>query len=294
MGSNIPTDVSAFIPLEFKFLTEQMIRKAEEELGETEKRRKECLEEFKNMIKREKNLNANTCDEFLLIFLRGKKFRLEAAFKVLKKYYLNRKTYSSLYQKFSPEHCREALLANFLNFLPLRTPEGESVWVPRIGSWDTKIFTPEEITRVGLICLEMEMKNPVTQICGMVVLLDLKGFSCSHMFQITSTSLMCFMNTVQDGLPLRLTALHVINNPSIFGAVFKTVKPLLNAKIKKRVYFHGNDLSSLHQFLPKEMLPEEFGGTQGPFGNARFYQSLLDNEEEYKKCQQYGYGVVRM
>ncbi|XP_035225599.1 alpha-tocopherol transfer protein-like isoform X2 [Stegodyphus dumicola] len=257
MGSNIPTDVSAFIPLEFKFLTEQMIRKAEEELGETEKRRKECLEEFKNMIKREKNLNANTCDEFLLIFLRGKKFRLEAAFKVLKKYYLNRKTYSSLYQKFSPEHCREALLANFLNFLPLRTPEGESVWVPRIGSWDTKIFTPEEITRVGLICLEMEMKNPVTQICGMVVLLDLKGFSCSHMFQITSTSLMCFMNTVQ-------------------------------------VYFHGNDLSSLHQFLPKEMLPEEFGGTQGPFGNARFYQSLLDNEEEYKKCQQYGYGVVRM
>ncbi|XP_035225600.1 alpha-tocopherol transfer protein-like isoform X3 [Stegodyphus dumicola] len=213
MGSNIPTDVSAFIPLEFKFLTEQMIRKAEEELGETEKRRKECLEEFKNMIK---------------------------------------------------------------------------------SSWDTKIFTPEEITRVGLICLEMEMKNPVTQICGMVVLLDLKGFSCSHMFQITSTSLMCFMNTVQDGLPLRLTALHVINNPSIFGAVFKTVKPLLNAKIKKRVYFHGNDLSSLHQFLPKEMLPEEFGGTQGPFGNARFYQSLLDNEEEYKKCQQYGYGVVRM
>ncbi|XP_035225587.1 alpha-tocopherol transfer protein-like [Stegodyphus dumicola] len=292
-SSTLPDD-SAFFPLELNILTEKMIHKAKDELGETKQKREECLEEFKKMIRKEKNLNANTCNEFLLIFLRAKKFRLDAAFKVLKKYYLNRKTYLSLYEKFSPEHCREVLQANFLNFLPLRSPEGASVWVPRIGSWDTKMFTPEEITRTGLVCLEKEIKNPVTQVCGMVVLIDLKGFSWSHMSQITLKSLKCFIDTVQDGLPVRHKAMHIINNPSIFGTIFNTVKPFLSEKIKKRVYFYGDGLSSLHQFLPPEMLPEEFGGTQGPFGNERFYQSLLDSEEEYKKCQQYGYDAVKM
>ncbi|XP_035214776.1 alpha-tocopherol transfer protein-like isoform X4 [Stegodyphus dumicola] len=209
---------SQFMPLENTILNEIIIRKAEEELGETEQKRKVCLQELKIMIEEEKDLNADISEEFLLGFLRVRKFSVDAAFKLLKKYYLNRQIYPNVYRNFTPKHCHKILKANFLNFLPLRSPEGAAVWVPRLGIWDTDIFSPEEVTKFGLLCAEKEMRNPITQI-----------------------------------------------------------------------YFHGDNLSSLHQFLPPQMLPEEFGGTQGSFENEQFYECLLANEEEFQQYQKFGY-----
>ncbi|XP_035214775.1 alpha-tocopherol transfer protein-like isoform X3 [Stegodyphus dumicola] len=243
---------SQFMPLENTILNEIIIRKAEEELGETEQKRKVCLQELKIMIEEEKDLNADISEEFLLGFLRVRKFSVDAAFKLLKKYYLNRQIYPNVYRNFTPKHCHKILKANFLNFLPLRSPEGAAVWVPRLGIWDTDIFSPEEVTKFGLLCAEKEMRNPITQVCGLITLADMKGFSWSHFFQITIPKIKCFVDTVQ-------------------------------------IYFHGDNLSSLHQFLPPQMLPEEFGGTQGSFENEQFYECLLANEEEFQQYQKFGY-----
>ncbi|XP_035214774.1 alpha-tocopherol transfer protein-like isoform X2 [Stegodyphus dumicola] len=246
---------SQFMPLENTILNEIIIRKAEEELGETEQKRKVCLQELKIMIEEEKDLNADISEEFLLGFLRVRKFSVDAAFKLLKKYYLNRQIYPNVYRNFTPKHCHKILKANFLNFLPLRSPEGAAVWVPRLGIWDTDIFSPEEVTKFGLLCAEKEMRNPITQ----------------------------------DGIPVRNKAVHVINNPGIFSILFDIMKPFLSKKLRNRIYFHGDNLSSLHQFLPPQMLPEEFGGTQGSFENEQFYECLLANEEEFQQYQKFGY-----
>ncbi|KFM57149.1 Alpha-tocopherol transfer protein-like protein, partial [Stegodyphus mimosarum] len=293
MESRFLNKDSSFIPFESTVLTENIIHKAEEELGETEQKRKGYLQEFKNLIKKEKNLNADISDDFLLAFLRVKKFRLDAAFKLLKNYYSNRLIYPSLYQNFTPSHCHKILKANFMNYLPLRTPEGVAVWAPRLGSWNTSVFSSEEVTRFGLICLEKEMTNPITQVCGQITLADMKGFSWSHIFQVTIHDIKCFVNTVQDGMPIRHKAMHVINNPSIFGIIFGILKPLLSKKLKSRIHLHGDNLNSLHQFIPPDILPEEFGGTQGTFGNEDFYQRLLASEEEFKERQKYGYHVIK-
>ncbi|KFM67270.1 Alpha-tocopherol transfer protein-like protein, partial [Stegodyphus mimosarum] len=280
---------SQFMPLENTILNEIVVRKAEEELGETEEKREECLQEFKRMIEEETDLNADISDEFLLGFLRVRKFNVDAAFKLLKKYYLNRQIYPNVYRNFTPKHCHKILKANFLNFLPLRSPEGAAVWVPRLGIWDTDIFSAEEVTRFGLLCAEKEMRNPITQVCGLITLADMKGFSWSHFFQITIPKIKCFVDTVQDGIPVRNKAMHVINNPAIFSILFDIMKPFLSKKLRNRIYFHGDNLSSLHQFLPPEMLPEEFGGTQGSFTNEQFYQRLLASEEEFQQYQKFGY-----
>lgn len=58
-----------------------------------------------------------------------------------------------------------------------------------------------------------------------------------------------------------------------------------------QIFFHGYDLSSLHKHVPPSILPEELGGTQGPFMNEQFYNSVLENEEQFLEDQKYGYGV---
>lgn len=53
-----------------------------------------------------------------------------------------------------------------------------------------------------------------------------------------------------------------MNVSPIIDTIIGWVKPFLKEKIKNRIYVHS-DLTSLHQYLPKEVLPEEYGGTAG-------------------------------
>lgn len=78
-------------------------------------------------------MSANVSDDFLLQFLRAKKFKTNPAFNTLKKFYSHRVLYPSVYNKYSPKQNLEVLEMNLLNFLPLRAPDDSAIWVARIG-----------------------------------------------------------------------------------------------------------------------------------------------------------------
>lgn len=55
---------------------------------------------------------------------------------------------------------------------------------------------------------------------------------------------MCFLNciikiffTLQDGFPIRIKAVNIINEPRIFKGIFAIIKPFLKEKIANRVRF---------------------------------------------------------
>lgn len=275
--------------LEESTITEELRQKAEDELNETPETRKECLKELRTLIKGEPYLVANVSDEFLLQYLRAKKFDSYAAFVLIKKFYHHRLTYPKLYSDYSPKQNLKVMKANLLNFLPLRTPEGCAIWVSRVGAWDTEAFDYDQLLRLGLQLTEKALQNPVTQICGIVSIVDFEGFSWTHLFQMPVSSVKCFVKATQDSFPIRHKAIHVINNPSIFGLLFALIKPFLTFTIRNRIHLHGYNLKSLHQFLPQSLLPEEFGGTQESFRNDQFYTSFLDSEEEFVANQKFGY-----
>lgn len=35
--------------------------------------------------------------------------------------------------------------------------------------------------------------------------------------------------------------------------------------VDQQIHYHGTNLSTLHEFLPKEILPDELGGEHGPY-----------------------------
>ncbi|KAG8188108.1 hypothetical protein JTE90_029036, partial [Oedothorax gibbosus] len=275
--------------LDCSSIPEFVCLKAKQELGETEIKIDKCLKEIRKLITNEAKLTSNTSDNFLLQFLRARKYITHEAFDLLKRYYQHRKTYASLYENYSPKQLRDVMDKNIMNFLPTRNSDGCAVWAVQFGKWDPEVTSFDDILRFGLLCNEQALKNPVTQISGVVSVVDLKELSWTHLFHIPSTSLRCYINATQDSLPIRHKAIHVINNPSIFAFLFAALKPLLNPKLKDRIHFHGSNLNSLHQFLPADTLPEEFGGTQGTFQNQKFYSSLLASEDEFIDCNKFGY-----
>lgn len=62
---------------------------------------------------------------------------------------------------------------------------------------------------------------------------------------------------------MKLKEVHVINISPIVDTIVNFVKPFLKEKIRERIHIHSK-LEDLYKFVPKEMLPEEYGGEAGP------------------------------
>ncbi|XP_055945351.1 alpha-tocopherol transfer protein-like isoform X2 [Argiope bruennichi] len=281
-----PDDI---LPLDCKEIPKFVQQIALKELGETESKREKCLKELRTKISNERNLRCDASDNFLLRFVRARKFDTEAAFTLLKSHYKHRLKNPSVYQQWTPKQNMEMMKADAIGFLEKRNTDGSAIYFAKVGLWNPAELSFEQILRFGLICNEKAVDSEVTQICGITSIADMKDFSWSHLMYLPLTKLTCFVSAVQDCLPVRHKAIHIVNNPSIFAFVFALIKPLINKKLRDRIHFHGDNMSSLHEHVSPYVLPREYGGTLGTLQTEPFYSSLLDSEEEFLRRSKYGY-----
>ena len=95
--------------------------------------------------------------------------------------------------------------------------------------------------------------------------IDLQGFTMAHYSKLSPThavsrkALLC----IQDAFPLRLAQVHFINTPSFVGNVMKMFRPFLKEKLLNKFHFHTSGFESLHQHVPPEVLPSDYGGLLG-------------------------------
>lgn len=66
----------------------------------------------------------------------------------------------------------------------------------------------------------------------------------------------------------------MINVSPLVDTIINFAKPFLKEKIRNRIFVHS-DMDSLYKYVPKEMLPEEYGGKAGKVqdlhGKERIY-----------------------
>lgn len=61
---------------------------------------------------------------------------------------------------------------------------------------------------------------------------------------------------------MKLKEVHVINVSPLIDTIINWVKPFLKEKIRNRIHVHA-ELESLYKFVPKDILPTEYGGNAG-------------------------------
>ncbi|CAN8026931.1 unnamed protein product, partial [Ixodes persulcatus] len=89
--------------------------------------------------------------------------------------------------------------------------------------------------------------------------------------------------------PIRLKAIYIINNPPIFEVIYSIVKLFLKQKLVDRIHFIGRDYEKLHELIPREQLPEEYGGTLSNCDHDAFERGLRSMEEFFVKLSEYGH-----
>lgn len=94
---------------------------------------------------------------------------------------------------------------------------------------------------------------------------------------------------LQTCMPIRTTALHIVNNNWSFDMAWQVFKPFLSERMRKQVFIHGSDMSSLHEHVDKGNLPSKYGGDMPEFHFSSWMKSLAKNDKVMDDLKSLGY-----
>ncbi|RZF31913.1 hypothetical protein LSTR_LSTR013311 [Laodelphax striatellus] len=146
----------------------------------------------------------------------------------------------------------------FFCVLPKLTPQGDRVSILKIFDSDVSKFNPVQLFKTAFMQLDCHLPEDLCR--RHILVYDMKGGSIGHVGTLTIPVVKKFFTSGLVGMPTRYTGFHVVNAPTFAESFISLTKSFLKDKLAKRVHVHS-DVASLHQHIPKEILPEESGGT---------------------------------
>lgn len=147
----------------------------------------------------------------------------------------------------------------------------------------------------GIFDLEGLSLNHVWYVTPSVVkrILAMMVVSSQHLFgsfiKLHNSSFCAFSKCLQTSLPLRVNAIHIVNNNWAFDMAFQIFKPFLSERMRERIFIHGSDMSSLHEHIGKGHLPTKYGGEMPEFPYTDWMRSLSKNQKVMEDLKQLGY-----
>ncbi|XP_034489964.1 alpha-tocopherol transfer protein-like [Drosophila innubila] len=135
---------------------------------------------------------------------------------------------------------------------------------------DCRFITPDDLA------------DPEVLSEGEVQIFDMKGTTMRHISRLTISTLRAYVKFLQLAFPVRLKAIHMVNCPTYLDRIVSVVKPFISEEVFKLIRFHTSGIDSLYTFVPREMLPEEYGGSAGPLATLRAQtQKVLTEHRNY-------------
>ncbi|OWR51027.1 hypothetical protein KGM_201346 [Danaus plexippus plexippus] len=301
MGLQFETDGTPYVmcgdekvKLEKFPITEDFyVEKARSELRETEENIVQALKELRELLQQESNLLVPfDNDEFLMKFLRPSKLYAESAFKRIQAYYKFRLSHKDYCCDLYPSKVRSAFDHSIVSILSPRDQHGRRIIYVESGErWNPREVPLKEVFRGIQLGLEGAMVEPRTQVCGVAVVLNMKGLSFSQIMQFTPSFAKMVVDWIQDCIPIRLKGVHVINQPYIFSMLFAIFKPFLREKLRSRIFFHGSDKESLLKHIQPGSLMRRVGGDlpDDDITGEVLWKMLNHYEDEFRHANSYGY-----
>ncbi|GFS65887.1 alpha-tocopherol transfer protein-like [Trichonephila inaurata madagascariensis] len=122
-----------FLPYNLDTVPTKFIRKAKEELGETDEKRRSSLEQFRKRILGDKKLKCPTDDEFLIQFLRARKYDVDKTMGLLHNYFDLLISYPDFFDNMDKEKIYKLARSGFVKGLPFRDNDGCLILVLKMG-----------------------------------------------------------------------------------------------------------------------------------------------------------------
>ncbi|KFM80822.1 Clavesin-1, partial [Stegodyphus mimosarum] len=234
-----------------------------DDLNETEELRRRCLHELREWAKSQPHfINCRLDNNFLLRFLRMRKYRVDLAQQVLDKYLTVKTKYPVTYQKLDIQNpgIRDLISRGYVFPLPQRDKHGRTVLFCIAGALDATKHKQSDVFKSFLLTFEALMECELNQKRGISYIFTQEGYQISHALLVGLRDLQKLVHSGEKAIPLRHKLLHWMNVPKYLATLFLLLKTFLSQKLQDRIILHAN-AESLHEHFEPSMLPKEYGGT---------------------------------
>ncbi|CAO1371767.1 unnamed protein product [Diamesa hyperborea] len=284
------------IRLEYEEVTDELyIEKARTELRETPENIATSLKELRELLQGEKNFSFPTEEDFFLMtFLRPCKFYSKSAFERMQKYYKFKLKNKKITDDLTVDSVRHVFEQDLIKYLPGRDKNARRVLYFQCGKrWKPSKVSTNDIFRAMQLSLQAAMVEPMTQINGVSVILDMEGLSLSQIIHFTPSFAAMVLEWLQECIAVRLKGIYVINNSYAFNVLFAIFKPFIGSKLRKRIHFLNKDWKALTTHLGKAAVPKDFGGDLPiPEVNGTLLVDFLKLfDQQFENAGQVGYDI---
>lgn len=160
-----------------------------------------------------------------------------------------------------------------------RDRRGRKVIIMNAFSWDGTRYSVMTVYKALILSLEKLSYDEQNQENGFVLIIDWTGFSLRLATQLGPRILRLMAVGLHDCFPAKFKGVHFVNRPLHVAAALLSVRSILSDKAKRRLFHHGNNLSTLHELVAKDILPTELGGEQGSYNPTVWMREFEQNDQ---------------
>lgn len=242
----------------------------------------EAIKRLRDLIASKEDLKdlTNLEDSFLMRFLNARKKNVEESFSLLCNYFSYRDRNKELFANLTIDDplIKQALYDGFPGVLQEKDRKGRCVLLFFCNNWEQANYSLEVVYRSLLLTLESLIEDPNNQVNGFVIIVDWTDVSLRQITSISPRMLKLMVEGLQDCFPARFKGIHFLNQPWYIERLLSLLKTFLKEKTRKKIFVHGNNLSSLHSHVTPAILPSELGGECPPFSPTPWAHSLTNKE----------------
>ncbi|CAG9857503.1 unnamed protein product [Phyllotreta striolata] len=225
-----------------------------------EKLKKEDVDTLKDWLKKTPHLPPVT-ELQIVLFLHSCYYNIELSKRTIDVYFTTRTLSQDI---FGSRTIRDPALSTALKcglsvVLPELTPKGEAVIMCKLMHPDSALYDSAGQFKMFDVCTHLYLhKRGPAEAVQMVMDMDQSTFG--HLLKVTPSVVRRTLYYLQEGMPIRLKCIHIINVVPFLDKALALIKPFMKKELYDSIKIHS-DIRTLYEYVPKDMLPSDYGGS---------------------------------
>ncbi|XP_026321246.1 alpha-tocopherol transfer protein-like isoform X1 [Hyposmocoma kahamanoa] len=231
--------------------------------GESQEEKQSLVDTMRQWTNSQPHLPKDASDGLLLRFLHSCYYDLEKAKTAAELFFTIRGSSPDLLSNRDPESPAIKKTFSIINRAQLHISGNRNLWIWQLNDPGLDNYDYLQDAKIFILTTDAWLLEDSTLQEADIILMDAKDISLKMLTKFNMSVGRRISRYQEDAMPIRLKEIHLVNVPSIMDKLFAVMKPLMKQEITDMIHFHTSTSSTLFQYLSKEDLPEDFGGTNG-------------------------------
>ncbi|XP_045166171.2 retinaldehyde-binding protein 1-like [Mercenaria mercenaria] len=240
-------------------------KKAKDELHElNDKDRESAVQALRKWVLEQDWLKSPTDFQFLLRFIRVRKYSQLGARETLENYWTNRTKIMEWFKNVDPadDKIKKVLRTGMIYCPKGYDKHGRRVIFSSMEGFDFSLMKSKEgqdlLYKTCCLVCDWLACDENAQVNGVVFVSDFSGVSIDFLKLWSPEYEKKMLGYFQKSLPMRFKAFHMYKEPAFFDAMYTLLAPFMRQKFKDRMHLHGKSLVKIYEEVGMEIFPDEY------------------------------------